>query len=502
MEELSELIQVRRAKLDEFRSRGINPYVNQFKVSAKIGNIIGDHSASSKEDLDQKSLEFTVAGRIMTRRKHGKTTFCNIRDGFGEIQIYVKKDDIGEESYDLFEKFDIGDFVGVTGKLSRTKMGELTIFSKQVTLLSKSLLPLPEKWHGLKDVELRYRQRYVDLIANPEVKQVFVHRSKIIQAIRQFLVERDYLEVETPMMQPIPGGATARPFKTHHNALDMDLYLRVAPELFLKRLVVGGMDRVFEINRNFRNEGISTEHNPEFTMLEFYTAYADYRDLMDLTEELFRYIADSVFKVRVFTCTYESDKGDVIEDQIDFTKPFRRYAFHESLREVGKIPAEVLSDPGKTVAFALEHKVALVKKDSHAKVLGKLFDHFVEPYLVQPTFITDYPLELSPLSKKKEDDPSLVERFELFIARKEIANAYTELNDPIDQKQRFEEQVEQRVSGDEEAHWMDHDFIRALEYGLPPTAGEGIGIDRLTMLFTNSQSIRDVILFPQLKKES
>ena len=502
MEELSELIQLRRAKLEEFRALGINPYVNRFKVLAKIGDIIKKDSASSKEDLDQKSDVLTIAGRIMTRRKHGKTTFCNIRDGFGEIQIYVKKDDIGEEPYELFEKFDIGDFIGVTGRLSRTRMGELTVFCTQVKLLSKSLLPLPEKWHGLKDVELRYRQRYVDLIANPEVKQVFVHRSKIIQAVRQFLADRDYLEVETPMMQAIPGGATARPFKTHHNALDMDLYLRVAPELFLKRLVVGGMDRVFEINRNFRNEGISTEHNPEFTMLEFYTAYADYRDLMDLTEELFRHIADAVFNTRTFNCTYESDSGAQVEDKIDFAKPFFRYTFHESLRELGKIPVETLADPGKTAAFALEHKIALAKKDGHAKVLGKLFDHFVEPYLVQPTFITDYPLELSPLSKKKEDDPSLVERFELFIARKEIANAYTELNDPIDQKQRFEEQVEQRDSGDEEAHWMDHDFIRALEYGLPPTAGEGIGIDRLTMLFTNSQSIRDVILFPQLKKES
>lgn len=501
MEELSELIQVRRAKLDEFRARGINPYLNRFKVSANIGNIIRDYSPSSKEELDQKVIEVTIAGRIMTRRKHGKTTFCNIRDGFGEIQIYVKKDDIGEEPYDLFEKFDIGDFIGVTGKISRTKMGELTLFSREVKLLTKSLLPLPEKWHGLKDVELRYRQRYVDLIANPEVKKVFVYRSKIIHAIRQFLTERDYLEVETPMMQPIPGGATARPFKTFHNALDMELYLRVAPELFLKRLVVGGMDRVFEINRNFRNEGISTEHNPEFTMLEFYTAYADYRDLMDLTEELFRYIAQGVFGTQVFACTSE-ENGVEHEDTIDFSKPFRRFTFRDSLIEVGEIPSSVVDDPAKAVEFSLANKVVLTKKDSPGKVLGKLFDHFVEPKLVQPTFITDYPLELSPLSKKKEDDPSLVERFELFIARKEIANAYTELNDPIDQKLRFEEQVEQRVSGDDEAHWMDHDFVRALEYGLPPTAGEGIGIDRLTMLFTNSQSIRDVILFPQLKKES
>jgi lysyl-tRNA synthetase class 2 len=501
MEETGHLIKQRLEKIDELRADGIRLFNNKFKVNASICNLVSDYSNFSKEELVEKDVQCIVAGRMMTRRNHGKTTFIHIKDRTGQIQVFVNEKLLGAENYNTFGKFDIGDIVGLQGKLSKTRTGELTLFAESLTLLTKSLQPLPEKWHGLKDIELRYRQRYVDLIVNPEVKQIFVYRSQIIQAIRNFLNDRDYLEVETPMMHSIPGGATAKPFKTHHNALNMELYLRIAPELYLKRLVVGGMERVYEINRSFRNEGMSTEHNPEFTMLEFYTAYVDYNDLMDLTEELLRYIGEQVFNTLQFPYTHVVD-GKEKEGTFDFSQPFKRISFKRSLTEIGEVPETAVADPEKAVAFALEHKVHLEKKDTPAKVLAKLFDTFVEPKLIQPTFIIDYPLELSPLSQKKADDPSLVERFEFFVGGKEIANAYTELNDPIDQKQRFEDQVAERQAGDDEAHWMDLDFIRALEIGMPPTAGEGIGIDRLTMLFTNSQSIRDVILFPQLKKES
>jgi lysyl-tRNA synthetase class 2 len=380
----------------------------------------------------------------------------------------------------------------VKGRVFRTRTDELTLEVNEYVLVTKALLPLPEKWHGLKDVELRYRQRYVDLIVNPQVKETFQKRSAIIKAVRDFLEAKGFIEVETPMMHQIPGGAAARPFSTHHNALDIDLFLRIAPELYLKRLLVGGYDRVFELNKNFRNEGISIKHNPEFTMLEFYVAYKDYRYLMDFTEELFATIANKVLG------TLKVPYGDHV---IDLTPPWPRIPMLESLRQKG-VPDAVMTDRDFALKWAWEQKLEVKKDSSHAKIIDEVFKEFVEQYLVQPTFITDYPVELSPLAKRKPENPELTERFELFIAAREIANAFSELNDPLDQRRRFEKQVEAKQQGDDEAHAMDEDFVRALEYGMPPAAGEGIGIDRLVMLLTNSQSIRDVILFPQMKPEA
>ena len=490
MEDYNELIQQRFKKLAEISAMGTKPYAGRFDVSTSAQALIDAYGNTTKEELEAKRIEVVIAGRIVAMRSFGKAGFGHIQDGSGRIQVYFQKNTLGEDRYALFKKIDIGDFIGVKGFLFRTKTNELTVEMEEFTLLSKSLRPLPEKWHGLTDVELRYRQRYVDLIVNPEVKNVFILRTKIVQAIRSFLNARGYLEVETPMMQSIPGGATAKPFKTHHNALDMDLYLRIAPELYLKRLLVGGFERVYEINRNFRNEGISTRHNPEFTMLEFYTAYADYRYLLDLTEQMVSQVAQEVLGTT--DVEYEGHK-------ISLAPPWKRVTYLDSLRQAG-VPDEVLIDAGKARDYAKKLGANLKGGEPLGKILNEIFEALVEPKLIQPTFVTDYPTDISPLSKKCDENPDYVERFELFVVGRELANAFSELNDPVDQKERFQKQVTEREAGDEEAHQMDEDFIRALEYGMPPAAGEGIGIDRLVMLLTGSNSIRDVILFPQMKK--
>ncbi len=491
MEDINELIQQRLKKLDELKLLGIDPFGKPFKVKDTAGSIMSVYAEISPDELINKSITCTVAGRIISFRGFGKATFCHIQDRTGKIQIYLRKEILGEQ-YNLVKKMDMGDFIGVEGRLFRTKTGELTIESEKLTFLTKSIRPLPEKWHGLKDVEIRYRQRYLDLIVNTKVKDVFIKRAMLIKSIRRFLDGKGFLEVETPMMQAIPGGATARPFVTHHNALNMDLYLRVAPELYLKRLIVGGLDRVYELSRNFRNEGISTRHNPEFTMLEFYMAYADYNDLMDFTEEMIATVLKEVFG----TLKFEFDGKE-----LDLTPPWPRVTFMEIIKNYssGNI------DPNnfeKSREYARSLGLQVKDDFSLGKILDEIFKEVVEPNLFQPIFIINYPTDISPLAKRCPDNPNLVERFELFIAFREIANAFSELNDPIDQRTRFESQVLELQLGHIEAHRMDEDFLRALEYGMPPTGGEGIGIDRLVMILTNSPSIRDVILFPQLKEES
>jgi len=484
--------QQRIKKLETLKGLGVAPYGARFEFKDRAGDLIRRHGDKSKAALEQEKAACTLAGRIVGLRRFGKAAFAVLQDGADRLQVYLKKDNLSEQAYKVCEELDLGDWIGVSGVLFRTKTDEFTVEVKQLTFLSKALRPLPEKWHGLTDVETRYRQRYVDLIANPSVHGIFAMRSRIIAGIRTFLVDKGFLEVETPMMHPIPGGATARPFITHHNALATDLYLRVAPELYLKRLIVGGFPKVFEINRNFRNEGISTIHNPEFTMLEFYVAYADYTDLIALTEELFGRLAKDVLG----TTTFEYQGTS-----INLASPWRRWTWRQALLEVNKLDKAVLSD--RTAALAAAKKLGLdVKKDATlVDLLNEIFEETVEPQLVQPTFITDYPIEISPLARRKDTDPALTDRFELYIAGREIANAFSELNDPLDQRQRFEAQVARREAGDEEAHHLDEDFLRALEYAMPPTAGEGIGIDRLVMLFTDQASIRDVILFPQLRPE-
>ena len=493
MEDINDLVLQRIKTLKELRSLGINPYRNTYSVSDSSQDITDKYGKLTAEELAAKKHNCSIAGRVVALRSFGKAAFSHIQDHAGRIQIYVKKEIVGEDSYSLFKKIDIGDFIGIEGILFRTKTGELTVEVEKISLLSKSLRPLPEKWHGLSDIEIRYRQRYVDLIVNPEVKNVFILRSKIIKAIREFLDNHGFLEVETPMMQPIPGGATARPFKTHHNALGIDLYLRIAPELYLKRLIVGGFNRVYEINRNFRNEGISIKHNPEFTMLEFYMAYATYNDLMDFTEKMFISVADKIIGGLKITTE---------QTELDMTPPWDRLTLKDAVIKYTNIEAEILEDRTLALEWAKSEGVPLKGDESLAKITLEIFEKKVEEHLLKPTFITDYPTEVSPLARRKDDAPEITERFELFIGGMEIANAFSELIDPEDQRERFLAQETERAGGDEEAHKMDEDFIRALEHGMPPTGGEGIGIDRLVMLFTGQSSIRDVILFPHMRPEA
>jgi lysyl-tRNA synthetase class 2 len=489
----AQILRHRKEKAKFLRDAGVALYPNDFRRTHLVADILAAHGEEDAAALEATPVPVTVAGRIMALRSFGKATFFHIQDVSGRIQIYAQRDDLGAEAYSIFKKFEIGDIVGVHGTLFRTKTGELTVKAAGVRLVTKSMRPLPEKFHGLKDVELRYRQRYVDLMVNERSREIFRKRTAIIQFIRNFLNERGFLEVETPMMQPIPGGAAAKPFITHHNALDMDLYLRIAPELYLKRLLVGGFERVYEINRNFRNEGIDTKHNPEFTMIEFYWAYATYEDLMDLTEELFSSLAQAV--TGSTTVTYQGH-------DIDLAHGWQRLSFHESLERIGGVAPEIFLDAQRCREFVLRLGETVGKEEKLGKLQAKIFDNLVEPKLIQPHFIYGYPTDISPLSRKNDANPDITDRFELFICGQEMANAFSELNDPVDQRERFEEQVRERAQGDDEAHVMDEDYIRALEYGMPPAAGQGIGIDRLVMLLTDSPSIREVILFPLLRPEA
>jgi len=482
-EEESKLVEERRQKLKAIRAAG-GAYPNDFRRQHLAADLHRGFGHSTQEELEKARVAATVAGRMMLKRVMGKASFATLQDGSGRIQVYLSSD---LENYDAFKRWDLGDILGVEGTLFKTMKGELTVSASGVVLLAKALRPLPEKFHGLADHEMRYRQRYVDLIVNPQVRDVFIKRIQIIQALRETLVADGYVEAETPMMQPIPGGAAARPFKTHHNALDMDLYLRIAPELYLKRLVVGGVERVFEINRNFRNEGISTRHNPEFTMLEWYCAYEDWRYMMDHTERLVRTAADNT------VVTYQGK-------QIDFGKPFARLSIPEAIRNQG-----VQGDLRDRAFLSSKLKALNIPHEKHqgwGALQLMLFEAIAEKHLVEPTFITDFPAEVSPLARRRDGDPDVADRFELFIDAKEIANGFSELNDPEDQAQRFLEQVRLKNAGDDEAMHYDADYIRALEYGMPPCAGGGLGIDRLVMLLTDSPSIRDVILFPHMRPEA
>jgi lysyl-tRNA synthetase class 2 len=492
LEDASEQMEVRRQKLQKLKAAGHSLYPNDFRPTLSTHEIHSNWGAVNEQELAGQDSDVRVAGRIMGIRSFGKASFFHIQDLKGRVQVYARKDRLGENDYDLFQSLDVGDIVGVWGRLFRTKTKELTIEARGIRLLSKCLRPLPEKWHGLADVEARYRQRYVDLMVNPEVREVFEKRSRLVRLMRRFFEDRDFLEVETPMMQAIAGGAAARPFITHHNTLDMELYLRVAPELFLKRLLVGGMERVFELNRNFRNEGISVRHNPEFTMLEFYQAYATFEDLMRLTEELVVHLAHELLDSLQL-----SYGGEVI----DLTPPWKRLTLLEAIVLHGGAEEGDMATLEGLQHFATTRGLHVDLSAPYGNLLVEVFEEVAESKLIQPTFIAGYPIEVSPLARKNDHDPRMVDRFELYIAGRELANAFSELNDPADQRARFLEQMEARRAGDETANPIDEDYVRALEYGMPPAAGEGIGIDRLVMLFTDTPSIRDVILFPLLRPQ-
>ena len=489
-DDLNEVIKNRVCKACDLLDSGHPLYPNDFKIRESIGDVLREAEAS--EELDPER-EYSIAGRAVSLRSFGKVAFFHLMDESGRIQCYAARDAMDEETYKVVKKLDIGDIVGVTGRLFYTRTGEITLACRTLRLLSRSMRPLPEKYHGLKDMETRYRQRYVDLIVTPRSREIFLKRSRIVREFRRFMEEHGFMEVETPILQPIAGGATARPFKTHHNALDLDLYLRIAPELYLKRLLVGGFEKVFELNRSFRNEGIDTRHNPEFTMCEFYWAYADFRDLMDYTEQLFSTIAEKVCGSSVIQ--YQGTEIDLTPGR------WGRVSFYESLSKIGGHSPEFYNDYDKVRDYIRSRGEKILENESLQKLQAKLFDLDVEEKLVQPCFIYHYPAEISPLARRNEENPALTDRFELFITGRELANAFSELNDPMDQRSRFEAQVREKESGDDEAHCMDEDYLRALEYGMPPAAGEGVGIDRLVMLLTDSASIREVILFPLLRPE-
>ena len=488
--ELNDLLKVRREKLDVLKDNNIDPFGHRFDRSHTASKMLEEFDSFTKEELAEQEKTVSLAGRIMTKRGKGKAGFAHVQDLTGQIQFYVRKDTVGDEQYELFDSMDIGDIIGVSGEAFKTKVGELSVKVSDLQLLSKSLRPLPDKFHGLKDVEQRYRQRYLDLIMSPESKQTFIARSRIIQSMRRYLDDQGFLEVETPMMHSIPGGASARPFVTHHNALDMELYMRIAIELHLKRLIVGGMERVYEIGRVFRNEGVSTRHNPEFTMLELYEAYADYKDVMSLTEQMVAHIAKEV------TGSTTIQYG---EDEINLEPEWKRLHMVDAVKEVTGVDFWQQMTDEEARDLAKEHGVDVKETMDFGHVVNEFFEQKVEDTLIQPTFVYGHPVSISPLAKKNPEDGRFTDRFELFIVAREHANAFTELNDPIDQRERFEAQLVEREQGNDEAHMMDHDFIEALEYGLPPTGGLGIGIDRLVMLLTNAPSIRDVLLFPQMR---